>query len=150
MDKEFNYLDWSDMKMYFNNYKTAGTYGVQSIDTPHDLQTIIKKHYPVKKKFEPFFLLHNNDNSQLSENGLTRIMNKIFGKKISVSMLRNIFLTDKFSGQKTELQDMATSMGTSPSMVTGVYTKEYRCESATLKTRDKYENDNLFGRYISS
>jgi hypothetical protein len=29
---------------------------------------------------------------------------------------------------------------------TGVYTKEYRCESATLKTRDKYENDNLFGR----
>jgi hypothetical protein len=29
---------------------------------------------------------------------------------------------------------------------TGVYTKEYRCDSATLKTRHIHENDNLFGR----
>jgi hypothetical protein len=28
----------------------------------------------------------------------------------------------------------------------GVYTKEYRCDSASLKTRHIYENDNLFGR----
>jgi hypothetical protein len=124
MDKEFNYLSWDTMKMYFNNYKTAGTYGTQTIETPHDLQTIIKKHYPFKKKFEPFFLLHNKNNIQLSENGLTRIMNKIFGKKISVSMLRNIFLTEKFGGKKSELQNIASSMGTSPAMVTDVYTKD--------------------------
>ena len=123
LDKEFNYLDWKNMRFIYNNYKTKGTYGAQTEDIPQKLQEVIKAHYPLKKKFEPFFLLHNN-NTQLSENGLTRILNKVFGKKISVSMLRNIYLTEKFGGKKSELQEVATAMGTSPAMVSQVYTKD--------------------------
>lgn len=124
MDKEFNYMDAKNKKFIFNNYKTQGAYGSQVIDIPEPIMDIIQSHYKLKKKFEPFFLLHTKTNDQLSENGLTRILNRVFGKKVSVSMLRNIYLTDKFGGKKSELQEVATSMGTSPSMVNAVYTKD--------------------------
>jgi hypothetical protein len=124
MDKEFNYCDIKNKKFIFNNYKTQGTYGSQEMDIPEPIMELIQAHYKLKKKFEPFFLLHTKANEQLGENGLTRILNKVFGKKISVSMLRNIYLTEKFGGKKSELQEVATSMGTSPNMVTTVYTKD--------------------------
>jgi len=124
MDKEFNYMDAKNKKFIFNNYKTQGAYGPQVIDIPEPIMEIIQSHYKLKKKFEPFFLLHTKTNDQLSENGLTRILNKVFGKKVSVSMLRNIYLTEKFGGKKSQLQDVATAMGTSPNMVNSVYTKD--------------------------
>lgn len=124
MDKEFNYCDVKNKKFIFNNYKTQGTYGSQVTDIPEPIMELIQSHYKLKKKFEPFFLLHTKTLSQLGENGLTRILNKVFGKKISVSMLRNIYLTEQFGGKKSELQETATAMGTSPSMVTQVYTKD--------------------------
>lgn len=124
MDKAFNYMDAKNKKFIFNNYKTKGTYGSQEIDIPEPVLKVIEGHYKLKKKFEPFFLLHTKTNDQLSENGLTRILNKVFGKKVSVSMLRNIYLTEKFGGKKSELQEVATSMGTSPTMVNTVYTKD--------------------------
>lgn len=124
MDKAFNYMDAKNKKFIFNNYKTQGTYGSQVIDISEPIMEVIQTHYKLKKKFEPFFLLHTKTNDQLSENGLTRILNKVFGKKISVSMLRNIYLSDRFSGKKSELQEVATAMGTSPTMVTQVYTKD--------------------------
>ena len=125
MDKEFNYMDAKNKKFIFNNYKTRGTYGSQEMDIPEPIMEIIQSQYKLKKKFEPFFLLHTKTNDQLSENGLTRILNKVFGKKVSVSMLRNIYLSDRFSGKKSELQDVASLMGTSPAMVTQVYTKDW-------------------------
>ena len=124
MDKEFNYMDAKNKKFIFNNYKTQGAYGSQVIDIPEPIMDIIQSQYKLKKKFEPFFLLHTKTNTQLSENGLTRILNKVFGKKVSVSMLRNIYLTDQFGGKKSQLQEVATLMGTSPNMVTEVYTKD--------------------------
>jgi hypothetical protein len=102
MDKAFNYMDAKNKKFIFNNYKTQGTYGSQEMDIPEPVLNVIEGHYKLKKKFEPFFLLHTKTNDQLSENGLTRILNKVFGKKISVSMLRNIYLTEKFGGKKSE------------------------------------------------
>ena len=122
MDKEFNYLDWSNMKMYFNNYKTKVAYGTKSIDVSPELQEVLHKHFPLKKKFDPFFLLRKNG-ERLPENGITRILNKVFGKKISVSMLRNIFLTDKYGEQQKEMEEDAKDMGTSKNIISNVYVK---------------------------
>jgi integrase len=122
MDKEFNYLDWKNQKMYFNNYKTKGAYGTQSIDISPELQEVLHKHFPLKKKFDPFFLLTKNG-ERLPENGITRILNKIFGKKISVSMLRNIFLTDKYGEQQKEMEEDSEAMGTSKNIASTVYVK---------------------------
>jgi integrase len=122
MDKEFNYLDWTDMRMYFNNYKTKGAYGVQSIDVPPELQEVLHNHFPLKKKFEPFFLLTKNG-ERLPDNGITRILNKVFGKKVSVSMLRNIYLSDKYAEVEKDKKEDAEAMGTSTNVISNIYTK---------------------------
>ena len=62
-------------------------------------------------------------------NSITRLLNKIFNKKIGVSMLRNIYLTDKFSdilltrSKLKELNDTAKEMGTSSNIIQSQYIK---------------------------
>jgi hypothetical protein len=56
-------------------------------------------------------------------NAITRILNSIFGKKIGVSLLRNIYLTDKFKEPVNELQRTANAMGTSSSTIQDNYIK---------------------------
>lgn len=120
MDKQFNYYDGE--KMYMNNYKTKGTYGTQVIDVPHDLVSVIQSYYPMKGNFEPFFLLQK-DGKRLADNGITRILNKSFGKNISSSMLRNIYLTSKYGDTEKAMDKDSAAMGTSKQMISQVYTK---------------------------
>lgn len=122
MDKDFNYLDWKNMRFYFNNYKTKGAYGTQTVDVSHELQEVFHNHFPLKKKFAPFFLLQR-DGERLPDNGITRILNTVFGKKISVSMLRNIYLSSKYGEQQKAMEKDASLMGTSTDMASNVYTK---------------------------
>jgi len=122
MNKDFNYLDWKNMRFYFNNYKTKGAYGTQTIDVSPELQEVFHNHFPLKKKFAPFFLLQR-DGERLPDNGITRILNAIFGKKISVSMLRNIYLSSKYGEQQKAMENDASLMGTSTDMASNVYTK---------------------------
>lgn len=121
MDKAFNYLDWKEKKFIFNNYKTQGKYGEQTLDIPPELWDVLSQ-MKLKKKFEPFFLL-NKEGKQLAENGITRILNKCFGKKISSSMLRNIYLTDRFGEVEKDKQEISEAMGTSKDMIGKVYAK---------------------------
>jgi hypothetical protein len=58
-----------------------------------------------------------------SNNAITRMLNKVFGKKIGVSMLRNIFLTDKYGDKVKELEQDAKEMGTSASTIQNQYVK---------------------------
>jgi integrase len=122
MDKDINYLDWKNMRFYFNNYKTKGAYGTQTVDVSPELQEVLHNHFPLKKKFTPFFLLQR-DGSRLPDNGITRILNTLFGKKISVSMLRNIYLSSKYGDQQKAMELDSEAMGTSKDIASNVYTK---------------------------
>jgi len=122
MDNDFNYLDWKNMRFYFNNYKTKGAYGTQTVEVSPELQEVFHNHFPLKKKFTPFFLLQR-DGERLPDNGITRILNTVFGKKISVSMLRNIYLSSKYGEQQKAMETDASAMGTSTDMASNVYTK---------------------------
>jgi integrase len=122
MDKDFNYLDWKNMRFYFSNYKTKSAYGTQTVEVSPELQEVFHNHFPLKKKFTPFFLLQR-DGMRLPDNGITRILNSVFGKKISVSMLRNIYLTNRYGEQEKDKKDTAESMGTSTNIISNVYTK---------------------------
>jgi integrase len=122
MDKEFNYLDWKNMRFYFSNYKTKGAYGTQMVEVSPELQEVLHNHFPLKKKFTPFFLLQR-DGERLPDNGITRILNSIFGKKISVSMLRNIYLSSKYGEQQKAMEMDSEAMGTSKDIASNVYTK---------------------------
>jgi hypothetical protein len=58
-----------------------------------------------------------------SKNTITRILNKIFKKNIGSSMLRNIYLTNKFGDKVEELNKTAEAMGTSSNTIQNQYIK---------------------------
>jgi hypothetical protein len=68
-------------------------------------------------------------------NAITRILNKIFGKKVGSSMLRHIFITDKYGGAKTEMEKDAEAMGHSVAEQQKVYNvPKERVESVVIPT----------------
>ena len=119
--KKFNYLSIGDGTFYFNNFKTAKTYKTQSVPIAPELFTIIKKYlsfHPNKlllktKNYKFPFLVDYHGQPFDNTNTITRSLNKTFGKKIGCSMLRNIYLTDKFSPKVQELNQDVANMGTS-------------------------------------
>lgn len=124
-DKDYNYLDVNNNKFIFNNFKTAGTYKCQVIDIPNNLMSIIKLYLLKRsgtKKSLPFLIKYDGEPLTTSTQ-ITRILNKIFDKKISVSMLRNIFITDKYKDVKIEKDKDSLLMGTSSSVIDSQYTK---------------------------
>jgi hypothetical protein len=117
VDKEKdNYLDKS--KMVFNSYKTAKTYGTQSLDIPVQLKNILTKWIKINPTE---WLLFDANMSQLSSVKLNQRLNKIFGdKKVGVNQLRHTFLTDKYANtieQKKSVANTMTDMGSSAAML---------------------------------
>jgi hypothetical protein len=68
---------------YYNKYKTAKTYGLQTLDVPKELNTLLKKW--VKLNSNDYMLYSTNDN-KLSSPRINRILNKAFGKAVSNSV----------------------------------------------------------------
>jgi integrase len=132
-DTEHNYLDISEWKWIFNNYKTEKTYKQKVVDIPEDLKDILKvylKFHPdakeLKKKLpekESHFLMKADGTGITTSTDMTRMLNKIFGKKIGCSMLRSIFLTDKYGKMAEEMKDDTSAMGTSVDTALNNYIK---------------------------
>ena len=110
-DKNYNYLDLKKKQFVFNNYKTSRTYGTQIIDIPKYLLMIIMKYLKSKKGNSDMFLVKFDGEPLTSDNAITRRLNKIFGKNISSSMLRHIYLTDRYSEVLDEQKKDAELMG---------------------------------------
>jgi hypothetical protein len=131
MSKQFNYLDLEKNIFYFNNYKTQKTYKMQEMPICEQLQKVIKiylQFHPLKgelkkKSCSVPFLVNFQGQPFESKNTITRILNKIFNKKIGVSMLRNIYLTDKYSGNLADLKEDTNAMGTSSNTAENNYIK---------------------------
>jgi hypothetical protein len=131
MNPDFNYLDLNTNSWKFNNYKTKGTYKTQEIPANEDIIKVIvsflkfhplKGHFKNKSSIIPLLVDYQGE-PFTNQNAITRMLNKIFGKKIGVSMLRNIFLTDKFGDEMKELKETAEQMGTSSSTIQNQYIK---------------------------
>ena len=60
----------------------------------------------------------------VKQNVLLLILNKVFGKKISVSMLRNIYLSSKYGDESKALANDTRDMGTSVSVAQSNYIKK--------------------------
>ena len=96
MDKKNNF------KFVLNKYKTDKKYHSVEIDVPEPLKEVIQsylKYHPLKgelknTEYDIPFLVDEKGKALKNSTEITKILNKIFGKKISSSLLRNIFLTD--------------------------------------------------------
>ena len=116
-DKTRNYCvvkDGDPDHFVFHTYKTAKEYGTQTIDIPRRLAATMRDHgIRVGEKLLPF----------QNENGITRTLNRIFGKKIGASMLRHIYLSSKYGGRRDEMAADARMMGHSIQQQQTTYTQ---------------------------
>jgi hypothetical protein len=131
-DTGFNYLDLKNKQFIFNNYKTEHKYNTVKIPIEDDLMKVIQsylKHHPQKaqlrnKKHNVHFLVHMDGEPINNSAEITKTLNKIFGKNISSSMLRNIYLSSKYSGMMKELKNDVADMGTSVDVAMETYIKK--------------------------
>ena len=95
------------------DYKTSGKYGTKEIEVGKKLNAMLN----IWLKFNTTgHLLLNSKKEPMTQNGLTKYLNKTFepsGKSnISSSLIRHIFITEKIGGPTLkEKQDIADKMG---------------------------------------
>ena len=124
---EKNFLDLANKNFIFNNYKTAGTYKTQIVPINEELFNIIKLYIKFRntKSSNIPFLVDYEENPIMESNALTKKLNAIFdGKKIGSSMLRKLYLTNKYSDVMNEMKEDAKDMGTSSSVMQTNYIKK--------------------------
>ena len=121
-NKTTNYL--FDNTFYINRYKTAKTYQQQVIDIPANLQAIIKLYLKHKKGDNDKFLINKKGVAFKSSTDMTVRLNKIFDKKISVSMLRKLYLSSKYGDTMKDMQKDAEAMATSVGTIQTNYIKK--------------------------
>jgi hypothetical protein len=128
--KHNNYLDINKKIFIFNNYKTSNKYGSQIINISDDLWKSLLKYFKHHKLVNfkqkvisvtdndegDYFLVYRNGKPLDKVNSITRILNKIFGKAIGSSMLRHIFLTDKYGDTLEQAEKDAKEMAHSSGM----------------------------------
>ena len=76
------------------------------------------------KNYNVHFLKTLYNESIEKSQDITRILNKIFGKNIGSSMLRNMYLSNKYSGVIEELKEDTKNMATSIDVALSTYIKE--------------------------
>ena len=124
--KETNFLVIiSRNKKYFSlsSYKTEKQYGDKIIEIDSKLNTIINKW--LAHNNTGFFLV-NSKNTSLSDNSLTKLLNKIFSsskKKISSTLIRHVYLSEKYENTQAQMEADADTMGHSVSTQQSVYVK---------------------------
>ena len=113
ISEDKNYLILNDMNFIFNRYKTSRTYGEQRIAIPKELQkhllTYLDLHPSSSKEMFPL-LVNAEGNAFAQVNSLTQVINSIFGMNIGVSMIRHIYLTDKYSKTVDDMKQDSESM----------------------------------------
>lgn len=116
LSKDRNYLDLTDKTFIFNVYKTSKKYNTQVIKIPDELMYIINhylQYHPLytKKLPNPIpFLVYFNKTALDKVNSITRLLNKVFHKAIGSSMIRHIFLTQKYGDIVDEQKEDAYKM----------------------------------------
>jgi len=110
LSDDINYLDYDNNKFIFNTFKTSKKEGQVVVDISPELKNIIDKYlkfHPLLKgkklnKTSNFrFLVYFNGKDFDKVNSITRILNKVFDKAIGSSMIRHIYLSNKYG----EIQD---------------------------------------------
>ena len=115
-NRQKNYYDRETNEFVFNNYKTAKHGGQDRIKVPDGLKSVLERHiefYDIKKGEK--LLRMSMGKPPTSATWIGNNLNILFGKKISVSMLRHIYLSGKYGEQVVEMKKDAEAMGHSVS-----------------------------------
>lgn len=115
-----NYVDIKDGKYYFNNFKTAKS-GKEVIDVPDEIMPVLKWYIKQMNLNDGDYLLFPDDDVRTNSNRMTKSLNSILGKKVGASMLRHIYLSNKYgkvlNEQEADANFMAHSVGTAKTYI---------------------------------
>ena len=106
------------------SYKTESKYGIKKFKIGKDLNKVLNIWLKYNKTKH---LLLNSKNEPLTPNGLTKYITKAFeptGKKISSSLLRSIYITEKINPMVQQQKELADKMLHSAQIQQTVYNKE--------------------------
>lgn len=122
-DKTKNY--YHKGQFIFNTYKTAGAeHKQQIVEVPKELQDILKTWIKLKPKGCDYLLVKLPSNEKYKTTDMTGLLKKVFkNDNIGVSVLRNTFLTNKYSDAMKDLKKDAVDMGTSVGVALNTYIK---------------------------
>ena len=97
-------------KFYFNVYKTAKNYGLQSVDLPADINAIIKKWIKINPTD---YMLYSSNKQPLTSQSINRILNTVFKKNVSTNILRHVYVSDKYKNipALTQMETLSNAMG---------------------------------------
>ena len=119
-----NYVDMKKKKFVFNNFKTKSSKGQQIIEIPKPLLAILKKWIAILPS-DMDYLLFDGKGGAITPSQITHRLNNIFGKPISTSLLRHIYISSKFAHiDLKDLTDTANKMGQSNILTTLEYVKK--------------------------
>lgn len=112
-DKD-NYISKDMKELVFNSYKTSKAYGTQRIKLPTKLKNILKKWIQINPSD---YLLIDSTGAPLggpdkSSNGSVKLnqrLQKIFGKKSGVNILRHSILSSKYKDVAEDMKEMGSS-----------------------------------------
>ena len=121
-----NYLKTLKRKpvLVFNNYKTAGKTGQQVVEIPRVLHQILKRWMELNP--HDWLLMNYSQSGGITPTQLTQLLYGFFGKNISTSMLRHLYLSDKYKDIPAlkEMEATAEAMGHSLSVALEHYVKK--------------------------
>ena len=92
-----NYLDMAHNRFVMNKHKEVRIYGKQTVDFPEEFRDILLKYIERTKmrkemtEAQQVYLITNGEGGKLTESSLSNMLNRVFGKKISTTMLRHIY-----------------------------------------------------------
>ena len=134
-----NYLliEKNKINLLLNNYKTAGTYGEKTIPMDKPVERIMRNFIKIMgfKTGDVIFPYSSNTLTQL----LIRTSKKYIGKSIGTTMLRHIYLSDKYGKMKLESEADAEKMGHSVTTQKEIYIKDPA--DFQLLSKDPLEKD---------
>ena len=125
--RQNNYLvvEKSKQTFYFNDYKTKKIYEERVIPVPAHLKKTIRfylRFFPGDK-----YLICKFNGEPAGTNNVTQILTKQFkkriGKSVSTTLLRKLYLSEKYSSIKSEQLADAHIMGHSVGTASHIYTK---------------------------
>lgn len=133
-DTNYNYIIPTDELFIFNKYKTAKSMGQQQIKYENPefkrILDLYLKFHPLRRSKTNYYLLVNSDGKPyLSVNSMTRLINKIFKKRIGVSQLRKLYLTNKYGEELDiikQMRETAYKMGHTSTTAQNVYIKNIK------------------------
>ena len=112
-------------KFVFNIYKTKNTYNQQVVDVPEELNAILKLWIKLKPNGSEYLLINLQTNAKIKSSDMTKLLKQVFqNEHIGVSVLRNVFLSEKYSGLMEDLKKDAAQMGTSICVAENTYIKK--------------------------